>query len=371
MNIKDFLIKLDEDKLEEGKFSGFIKRGVDKLKTIKIKALANAFFKKYPGLLEVIKAKLSGKKEESLLEEGKFAPKLILIGILLAIAAGIVPVSASDTTQYELEYANGEVVKSTFELSIALGFPEAWSKGIKELGLDEKNITEEDKEKVFKLISEKLGNPRAILSSGKLLYLKDKESWYDFLEDAYNKQLQQIIIHDNKTPETGEWREYIDKKTSAGKFDYIVKALIGRGIDTNLTKSSPRVWLPDDAKIAKDKKYREEKEKRSPEQIKQIEELKSKVPIKDIEDMGDFVRFEFVNETGKYIDSLTVRIVCLDKNNKKLFEKFEEIISDEEAGVKKGYRVPGNLVSLEISSESSRKVDHIEIEIDDIKVSDR
>jgi len=178
------------DRVDEGLID-FLKSKISKLKALNVKAIADAFFKKYPGLLEAVKAQLNGQEKvaEDVLEEAKFAPKLIMIGALLAVAAGLFPMKAAASTTFTGPGGRMEVSTSSTFLDV-----------FEQLAKEKKPAVS-----LVQRVQEKFGiDISAVLSDGSIIELRDNSSYIKLSDDMDKHPGQQFIVHSKAVPETGK-----------------------------------------------------------------------------------------------------------------------------------------------------------------------
>ena len=210
--LNELLDELERGRIDEGLLDA-IKKGVARLKKIKVKMIAQNFFKKHPGLLDAVKQYLSGQMKEEQLDEAKFARKLILIGAFLAIAAGIFPMKAAASEPVEYTRTRGEeTTVINMNVSPSDGFFNYISNAMDKTGA-------KGASGVVKTVNDNFRGAFGVLSDGNLVDLEGEAGIKSFLDDAGDNPGEQFVVHSNEVKETGGF-------TGAGERRVMLQKLI-------------------------------------------------------------------------------------------------------------------------------------------------
>lgn len=198
--LNELLDDFERGRIDEGLLDA-IKKGVARLKKIKVKMIAQNFFKKHPGLLDAVKQYLSGQMKEEQLDEAKFARKLILIGAFLAIAAGIFPMKAAASEPVTLS-------KSGTTQAVQVDVNVSPSDGFLNYVVDELDKSGgSGADDLLKIVNSKFDSPFGLLSNGELVKLDTASGMISFINDAQSNEGGQFVIHGNDVPQTGGFED--------------------------------------------------------------------------------------------------------------------------------------------------------------------
>lgn len=164
-----------------------VKQAIGRVGQLKFKKIANAFFKKHPGLLEHIKTIAQGHQEESL-NESKFSKTLLAIGFFFALGAGFLPQQAAASNM--IRTSTG-ITQQQFHVSTIDGFSKAIIDRVEQAG------QKINSESLLGATQEMFQNLRFVDESGEVFQVDDKKS----IKRAVSSD--GIFMHDNEVTQTG------------------------------------------------------------------------------------------------------------------------------------------------------------------------